>query len=485
MNQPFPNDFLWGGATAANQFEGAWQEDGKGISTADLLTGGDHKTPRHFTKIIDPNAYYPSHVASDHYHHWQEDLELLHEMGFQVYRMSIAWTRIYPNGDDREPNQAGIEYYRQIFEKCREYHIQPLVTLSHYEMPYHLTDTYGGWADRRVIDFYVRYAFTVFTEYKGLVRYWLTFNEINMLQRPMGRYIAGGLPVEDGWSMQLEQAQLTDECLAQQYQALHHQLVASAKAVQIGHTIDAQNRIGCMIAGTMIYPLTPHPNDVQAAYRQMDMSNFFCGDVQCRGAYPAFAENFFKRHHIQLQIGPEDEAVLAAGTVDFYSFSYYASSTVSVDPNAEKAGGNMSVGGKNPYLKYSEWGWAMDPVGLRTYLNIVYNRYGLPLMVVENGLGARDTIEEDGSIHDDYRIDYLRRHIQAMREAIADGVHLLGYTTWGCIDLVSAGTGQMEKRYGFVYVDRDDRQKGSFNRLRKKSFDWYRKVIATNGTDLS
>ncbi|MCI2172351.1 glycoside hydrolase family 1 protein [Schleiferilactobacillus perolens] len=480
----FPKDFLWGGATAANQYEGAWNVDGKGPSTADMLIGGDVNTPRRFTKTIDPNAYYPSHQGSDFYHHWEEDLNYLHEMGFKVYRLSIAWSRIFPNGDDIEPNRKGLEFYRQIFKRCHELGIEPLVTISHYEAPYHLTEAYGGWANRKVIDFFVNYAQTLFREYRGLVHYWLTFNEINMLQAPFGAYMAGALPLEDGAELKPDTSGAGDR-LQERYQALHYQFVASAKAVQIGHAIDPHNEIGCMIAGGMDYPLTARPEDTFKTDMADNMRNFFCGDVQVRGEYPPFAKRFFEENNIKLDFTDADRQILAIGTVDFYSFSYYSSGVETTEKNTDKAAGNQTVSTRNPYLKYNDWGWAMDPLGLRTYLNQVYGRYQIPLMVVENGLGAFDKVEADGSINDDYRIDYYQAHINAMAEAIKDGVDLIGYTTWGCIDLVSAGTGQMDKRYGFVYVNRNDKQEGDFSRHPKKSFYWYKKAIASNGEDLS
>jgi len=483
LTTAFPKGFLWGGATAANQIEGAWNVDGKGPSTADMVTGGTFETPRQFTETLQPNTFYPSHQASDFYHHWREDLKLLHEMGYNTYRMSIAWSRIFPNGDDEEPNQAGLDFYRQIFEQCRDYGIEPIVTISHYETPYHLTQKYQGWLDRRVIDFYVNYCKTIFLAYKDLVHYWLTFNEINILIMMSGGYVGAGLPLKDGEPM--FGGKVTDETRQDCFQALHHQFLASAKAVQLAHRINPDNWVGCMIAGSLSYPLTPDPADVLLNQQEMAMNNWFCGDVQVRGAYPYFAKRYFDEHHIHLQTEPEDTATLKAGKVDFYSFSYYSSNTRTADPSKAESAGNMTVGAKNPYLKYSEWGWSTDATGLRVYLNDVYGRYGIPVMVVENGLGARDEVTADGQINDDYRIAYLKEHIEAMHAAIDDGVDLIGYTPWGCFDLVAAGTGQMAKRYGFVYVNRNDEEQGDFKRIPKKSFYWYRQVIASNGADLS
>lgn len=486
MSKPFPEGFLWGGATSAFQCEGAWNEDGKGPSVADHLTAGDRQTPRRFTREFDPALYYPSHEAIDFYHRYKEDIALFAEMGFKVFRMSIAWTRLFPNGDETEPNRKGIEHYRRVFTELRSHGIEPLVTLSHFEMPYGLMKKWNGWADRRTIDCFVRYATTCFTEFKGLVKYWLTFNEINLLMHPFGSVICGGLMPREDTVVALGPRRESPEETNLRFQALHHQFVASAKAVQIGHAIDPQNRIGCMIAAMVPYPRTCDPADILAAHRFMHEGNFYCGDVMVRGEYPAFARRLWAEQGVNLRWEPGDAETLKAGTVDFYSFSYYSTNCVSAHPEryAETAGGNMMMGLPNPHLKASEWGWTIDPQGLRYFLNVVHNRYRVPLMVVENGLGAEDRVEPDGSIHDPYRIEYLREHIKAMREAIDDGVELMGYTTWGCIDLVSAGTGEMAKRYGFIYVDKDNQGRGTLERRRKDSFYWYKKVIASNGADL-
>lgn len=476
----FPEGFLWGGATAANQCEGAYNEGGKGLSTADILTSGSRTAPRRITPVLEEGTYYPSHEAIDFYHRYKEDIKLFAEMGFKVFRMSIAWTRIFPNGDDAEPNEEGLKFYDNVFAELKKYNIEPLVTISHYEAPYNLTKKYNGWADRKVIDFYVKYCETIFKRYKDVVKYWLTFNEINALTMPFGTFIAGAIMPEGNG--ELTNSKLNNEQI--RYQALHHQLVASAKAVKLGHEINKNFKIGCMIAYMCTYPLTCKPEDVLLAQQKDNLSNFLCSDVQVRGAYPGFAKRYFKENNINIVMEEDDEKILKEGCVDFYTFSYYMSNCISSDPNQEEIGGNLSMGLKNPYLKASDWGWQIDPKGLRWSLNNIYNRYQIPIMVVENGLGAVDTVEADGSINDDYRIEYLREHIKEMKEAIADGVDLIGYTTWGCIDLVSASTGEMEKRYGFIYVDKDNEGKGTLKRSRKKSFYWYKKVIETNGEEL-
>jgi len=468
MTKRFKEGFLWGGATAANQCEGGYLSDGKGLSTADVMTAGALNTPRITTYEIKEDCYYPSHEAIDHYHHYKEDIALFAEMGFNCYRMSINWSRIFPNGDDEHPNEKGLEFYDSLFDECLKYGIEPIVTLSHYEMPLHLANQYGGWKNRKVIDFFVKYCTTVFKRYKGKVKYWMTFNEINVMS--IKPWTAGGVKETD------EQSKM---------QAAHHQFVASARVVKIGHEIDPNNKIGMMYGGIFSYGATCNPKDLQANDEYMKSGLFYC-DVQCRGYYPAYKLKEFERNGISIEMEDRDLEILKEGTVDYVAFSYYMSFLTAADTEGKMmANGNLSGGVKNPYLESSEWGWQIDPIGLRLALNLLYDRYQKPLMIVENGLGARDIVEEDGSIHDEYRINYLREHIIEMEKAISyDGVDLIGYTTWGCIDIVSAGTGEMRKRYGFIYVDRDDEGKGSFKRSRKDSFYWYKKVIESNGTDL-
>lgn len=478
-----PEGFLWGGATAANQFEGAWNVGGKGPSSSDMLSGGTHTIPRRITREIEEGVYYPSHEAIDFYHRYKEDIALFAEMGFKVFRMSINWTRIFPNGDELEPNEEGLKFYDNVFKELKKYNIEPLVTLSHYETPYGLTKKYNAWLGRETIDCYLRYCNVVFNRYKDVVKYWLTFNEINIVTHgPAAAFLGAGLMFDDVDSMAFGGD--SNNHANEIFQALHHQFVASAKAVELGHSINKDFMIGCMIAYNTLYPYTCNPEDVFLAQYEEELKNYLCSDVQVRGEYSGFAKRYFKENNIKFKIEDGDLEVLKRGTVDFYTFSYYMSNCVSTDPNVESVGGNLSNGLKNPYLKASDWGWQIDAKGLRTTLNKIYNRYQIPLMVVENGFGAVDVIEEDGSINDDYRIDYLRDHIKEMKEAIEDGVDLIGYTTWGCIDLVSAGTGEMKKRYGFIYVDKNNDGTGTLNRYKKKSFDWYKKVIESNGEEI-
>lgn len=486
----FPKNFLWGGAVAANQYEGAYLEDGKGLSVPDMLLGGDVNTPRTFLPVSDPNAFYPSHEAIDFYHHYKEDIALLGEMGFKCFRLSINWGRIFPNGDDETPNEAGLKFYDDVFDECRKYGIEPLVTLCHYEIPWNIVTKYHGFSNRKTIDLFVKYAVTCFERYRDKVKYWLTFNEINipcMGEGGIGNLYGLGLMDEEDIKA-TEPIKLSDLKGDPQamFEALHNEFVASAIAVQKGHEINPDFMIGNMIAHVTLYPLTPNPKDIFACYTEDNFKNNICGDVQIRGEYPTFALKYFKDHGIDTSfITDEDKETIKNGVVDFYTFSYYMTNCVTTDENAEKTAGNMSLGVKNPYLKASDWGWQIDPLGLRYTLNVLHDRYPhTPLIVVENGFGAFDQVEEDGAIHDSYRIDYFREHIRCMGDAIEDGVPLIGYTTWGPIDLVSAGTGQYAKRYGFIYVDRHDDGTGDFSRSRKDSFFWYKKVIESNGEDL-
>lgn len=477
----FSENFLWGGATAANQCEGAWDEDGKGPSTCDMVTNGTPESPRRIMsgQEAEPGLYYPSRQAIDFYHRYKEDIALFAEMGFKVYRMSIAWTRIFPRGDEEKPNEKGLQFYARVFAELKKYGIEPLVTISHYEMPLYLSQEYNGWADRRVIDFYVHYCNVLFERYKNVVKYWITFNEINCGVCSFGNYMSLGI-LNEGTENIMDQA----DDPGKRYQALHHQLTASARAVRMGKEINPEFRFGCMIAGQAVYPYTCRPDDVLEAFQMSQMLNFYCSDVQVRGYYPGFAKRYLEENGIKLAIEKEDEEDLKAGTVDFYTFSYYCSMCTTTDPEVETISGNVIAGVKNPYLQTSGWGWSIDAKGLRYYLNLIWDRYQIPLMIVENGLGAADVPDEEGRIDDSYRIDYLREHIRQMEEAVKDGVELMGYTPWGCIDLVSASTGEMKKRYGFIYVDKNNDGSGTLERRRKKSFYWYQNVIRTNGREL-
>ncbi|QWT18028.1 glycoside hydrolase family 1 protein [Collinsella sp. zg1085] len=472
----FKDNFLWGGATAANQFEGAWDVDGKGPSVPDMCTNGTVDSPKRITTSIKENTLYPSHEAIDFYHRYEEDIALFAEMGFKTFRMSINWTRIFPTGEEDTPNEKGLEFYDRVFDCLQKHNIEPLVTISHYELPYALVEKYNGWASRKLVALFETYCHVIFERYKDKVTYWLTFNEINSSVMPMGAVLNAG-------TVQGFEGRVTEvpDNKQERFQALHHMFLASAKVVKYAHDHYPNFVMGNMSLFATSYPLTPAPEDIVANQQNMNMHNWFCSDVQVRGAYPFYAKRYFEEHGIKLDIHEGDLDILKAGTVDLYTFSYYMSNCITVKEGVETAGGNLLGGYANPYLKASDWGWQIDPVGLRYSLNEIYARYGLPIMVVENGLGAYDTVEADGSIHDDYRIDYLRSHIEQMEEAVKDGVDLIGYTPWGCIDLVSASTGEMAKRYGFIYVNKFDDGTGDLSRQRKDSFYWYQKVIETNG----
>ncbi len=468
----FPEEFLWGASTAANQVEGGWNEDGKGISVIDVQALGPHG--REMTDGIQPDRIYTSHKATDFYHHYKEDIALFAQMGLKAYRMSIAWTRIFPNGAEHTPNEAGLAFYDRVFDELHKYGIEPVVTISHYEPPYALSKQ-GGWTNREMIGHYLRYCETIFQRYKGKVKYWLTFNEINCAQVKFGVMTAAGVNCNFWDPVNTEQLR---------YQALHHQFIASAQAVTLGRSINPEFRFGCMLASMLNYPLTCHPDDMLLAQQTNQVKYLFCGDVMIRGRYPNYIWRWFREQGISIAMQPEDEEILAQGKVDFCALSYYMTYCTGHDRSAEKISGNLLEGLKNPYLETSEFGWQIDPVGLRYLLNDLYDRWQLPLMIVENGLGAKDTVD-DGKVHDAYRISYLREHIKALEATISeDKVPVMGYMPWSALDLIALSTGNVEKRYGFIYVDADNEGNGSYDRIPKDSFAWYKKVIATNGEDL-
>lgn len=482
----FPQGFLWGGALAANQAEGAWNVDGKGWSVADVATYKPNVDVKNYKAHVamssqhiheamadTDDTYYPKRRGIDFYHHYKEDLALFAEMGFKVLRVSIAWTRLFPTGEESEPNEKGLAFYDSLFAEMKKLGMEPLVTLHHYEMPLALSLKYNGWTDRRVVDMFLRYAKTCFAHYGKYVKYWLTFNEIDSIHRHP--FITAGI-VPDLCGEKGEAA-----CC---YQALHHQFVAAAKAAVLMREMIPGAMIGTMLTKLMTYPYTCKPEDV-AATQKKNLENMFYSDVQILGKYPRMILRDLEKRGIKILMEPGDLEILAQGTVDFLSFSYYNSMTESVDPDAPRTPGNTVLGVKNPYLGSSEWGWQVDPVGMRIALIELYDRYRLPLFIVENGIGSHDTVEPDGSIHDPYRVDYFRQHFLQMEKAIDEGVELMGYTSWAPIDIISASTSQMSKRYGFIYVDQDDLGNGTLKRSKKDSFYWYQKVIATNGADMS
>lgn len=473
--QSFPENFLWGGAVAAHQLEGGYQEGGKGLSIADVMTLGSHDSPRKITDKVEKNEYYPNHNGIDFYHSYPEDIRLFAEMGFKCFRTSIAWTRIFPNGDETEPNEEGLLFYDRLFDECLKYGIEPVVTLSHFEMPLHLVQEYGGWRNRRLIDFFMKFAEICLTRFQKKVTYWMTFNEINN----QTNYEADGSIFNNSGLRPKENE--NREFLM--YQAAHYELVASAKTVEFAHNLNSKLQVGSMIAMCPIYPLTSKPEDILFAQRAMQTRYWF-SDVHSNGIYPKWLLNHFKTANFKMDISDDDLAALKKGTVDYIGFSYYMSFVVK-DTGILNYNEEYDLV-KNPFVEASEWGWQVDPVGLRYALNWFNDRYHMPLFIVENGLGAVDKLEENHKIHDDYRIKYLTDHLLQMKKAVLeDGVNLLGYTPWGCIDLIAASTGQMSKRYGFIYVDQNDDGTGSLKRYRKDSFNWFKDVIQTNGSSIS
>ncbi|TDQ59853.1 6-phospho-beta-glucosidase [Mesocricetibacter intestinalis] len=489
MNQlkSFPANFLWGGATAANQIEGGFDLGGKGLSSADMVAyvPKSERGANNISIEVDSQRIqdilsgvfqgrFPKREGIDFYHSYPQDIHLMAEMGFKMLRISIHWSRIFPNGDEKQPNEAGLAFYDKIFDELLKYGIQPMVTLCHYEIPLGLVQKYNGFLHRAVVTHFVNYAEVLFKRYKDKVKYWLTFNEINMVTMH-SPYTGAGVILDRVPKAQRENAK---------YQALHHQFLASALATKSLHKIIPDARMGCMLARMLHYGLTADPEDQREA-QWRNQQNLFYTDIQVRGEYPNYIRRYWSANNLSLQKQRDDDIILKQNPVDFIAFSYYMSVCVTAHKDQSKPmDGNFIEGVRNPYLPISDWGWQIDPIGLRIALNDLYDRYQKPLFIVENGLGAYDKIEK-GKIHDDYRINYLRSHICQMQEAVSDGVELLGYLAWGPIDLVSMSTSEMSKRYGFIFVDIDDEGKGSRQRIRKDSFFWYKKVIASNGTDLT
>lgn len=490
----FPKNFLWGGDISATQIEGAWNEDGKAPTETDYLISGDKTTPRYAyyrtkdgkegkalqfsgqaplgsTYILKSDKIYPNHFASDFYHNYQEDIKLLAEMGFKALNLTVSWARILPKGIAGGKNQAGIDFYLNVFKELKKYNIEPIVTLYKYDMPaFYLTEM-GGWSNRKLIDEYLAFAKICFEEFKDYVHYWVTFNEINILKMTL-----------DG------EKDASAEDKQRTFEELHNQLVASARAVKLAHQINSNNQIGCMICGLFTYPRTCDPNDILANQKYEQDNIFYFSDVIVRGHYPSYAKRIWKEYGVNLDVSEQDKQDLKDGKADFLPFSYYFTNCVSGQATQKTTitGITSDKSNKNPYLKSTQWGWQIDPVGLKVSLETLNDRYdSFPLLIIENGIGTIDKLEKDNTVHDQYRIDYHRAHIKEMEEAVDEGVNLLGYTMWSCIDLVSAGTGQLSKRYGFIYVDVDEKGQGTFNRYKKDSFYWYKKVIATNGEDLS
>ncbi|HFL3158462.1 TPA: 6-phospho-beta-glucosidase [Clostridioides difficile] len=469
-------EFLWGGAVAAHQVEGGYNKGGKGISIADVMTAGTHTISRKITDRVIEGLNYPNHEAINFYENYKEDIRLFAEMGYKCFRTSIAWTRIFPKGDESTPNEDGLKFYDDLFDELLKYNIEPVITLSHFEMPYHLVKNYGGWRNRKLIDFFVNFCEVVMNRYKDKVKYWMTFNEINnqsITTNPIYAFTNSGIIYEE--------QEDKEEVM---YQAVHYEFVASAKVVKIGHEINPEFKIGCMVAAMPSYPYSCNPEDM-IKFIESNREQLMFTDVHVRGHYPKHTLKLWERKNYDLDITEEDKKILKEGIVDFIGCSYYLTTVVTADKTM-KTTGNDSAGKadvvENPYLKTSDWGWNIDPVGLRFYLNQLYDKYELPIFIVENGFGAEDVLKSDNTVDDDYRIEYLASHIREMKNAIEiDGVDVIGYTVWGCIDPVSFTTGEMKKRYGFIYVDKNNDGSGTLKRYKKKSFDWYKNVIKFNG----
>ncbi|EGO2668237.1 family 1 glycosylhydrolase [Enterococcus faecalis] len=479
------SNFLWGGAIAANQVEGAWNIDNKGMSVADVATYKpnvdvkDYKAHNTVTSKMIEQAredseiqWYPKRRGIDFYHRYKEDIRLFAEMGFKTLRISIAWTRLFPNGEEEEPNAEGIVFYKNVFKELKKYAIEPIVTLSHYEMPLALSEKYNGWVARELIDLFVKYAEVCFKEFGEYVKYWLTFNEIDSVGRHP--FTTAGIVEDKCIDYSLEEAI---------YQALHHQYVAAAIATKLCHEQIPESQMGCMLTKLTTYPNTCKPEDVLLSL-ESNLNNYAHADIQIFGEYPALYKQQMKNKGIIIKKAKEDDQLLKDYTADYLAFSYYMSRTESSDSSLERTTGNTIMGVKNPYLPSTDWGWQIDPMGLKISLIELQDRYNVPLIIVENGVGARNEIAEDGQIHDNYRISYLREHIKAILEAVEAGVDLFGYASWAPIDLISVSTSQMSKRYGYIYVDQDDLGKGTLKRTKKDSFYWYQQVIASNGQNL-
>ena len=474
----FPEGFLWGGAIAACQAEGAYDVDGRGLSTSDLRCytkgfdraniekeGGDTLAGIRAT-VADTESFFPKRYGIDFYHTYKEDLGLMQELGLRAFRTSVSWSRIFPQGDEEEPNEAGLTFYDRLFNEIVADGMVPVITMSHYDIPLHLVTEYGGFANREVIKLFCRYAKVLLERYHDLVKYWIVFNQVNLL--PTVRF--GSLGLYD------DQAENMEELM---YQAVHHQMVAAAQTKLMARRIDPTLHIGTMMADGTFYPATCRPADVVLTMQKNRMQYFFT-DVQLRGEYPVYALRYFKEHGYDIKILPEDEELLRDNTMDFLGISYYSSKIVDSDVNTIAP----FEASQNPNLEPTPWEWRADPLGFYNSISQYWDRYEVPIMIAENGFGALDEVEPDGSIHDSYRIDYLRKHVEQLRECVKDGVDVIAYLSWGPIDIVSSSSAEMSKRYGYVYVDRDDFGNGSQKRLKKDSFYWYQHVIQTNGAEL-
>ena len=478
-NYHIPEDFLWGGAIAANQAEGAHGVAGKGYSLADVHKFYPNKSNDEIQKeqkkgmtiaqiknnLEDTEGYYPKRYGIDFYHTYNEDLELFADLGLKAFRTSIDWTRIFPTGEEETPNEEGLKFYDHLIDKIIDLGMEPIITILHYETPINISLKYGGWHNRKVIDLFYKYGKVVLNRYKDKVKYWIVINQINLIgDEPFNSTAIPSDTVEN-----------FDEAA---YQAVHNQFVACAMLKEYARRINPEIKIGTMVCDVTAYPASPKPEDILLAFKKKRLEYYFT-DVQFRGEYPQFVLNYFKENNIHIDILENDNKILKENPMDFLAISYYSTAMADASKNTIK---QASVT-PNPYLEKSPWGWAIDPKGLYVTLSAYWDRYRKPIMIAENGLGTYDEIE-NGQIHDNYRISYLSAHISAMKQAMYDGAEIFAYCVWSPIDIVSCSTAQMSKRYGLIYVDLDDEGKGTGKRIKKDSFFWYKKVIETNGEEL-
>ena len=462
----FPKNFLWGASTSAYQVEGAWNEDGKGLSVIDML---DH-----------PEDTSDFKVASDHYHRYKEDVKLFSELGLKAYRFSIAWSRIIPNGIG-EVNQKGIEFYNNLIDELNKYNIEPIVTIYHFDLPYELEKN-GGWNNRETIDAFVEYANVLFNHFGDKVKYWLTINEQNtMILHP------GAIGIPKGGKLPSKK---------ELYQQNHHMLLAQAKVMSLCHKKCKNAKIGPALNITTMYGETCNPNDAIAAHNWETLRGWSFLDLAVYGRYNRLFWSYLEDRELEPLILEGDMEIMKNGKPDFIAMNYYSTATIaqSKGDNSDvspRAGDQQIMLGEpgvyraaeNPYVDKSKYGWVVDPVGLRMTLRKVSERYDLPILITENGYGDKDILEENDVINDDDRIDFIKKHLEQLKLAIADGVDILGYCPWSAIDVVSTHQGY-GKRYGFIYVNRDEFNLMDLRRIKKKSFYWYKNLIETNGKNI-
>lgn len=467
---------LWGGATSASQYEGGFT-DGKGLDTQDCRaylprTSNATTETRLLTqrqieeaKKKDSPYYYPFRVGTKGYEYGSADIELLKELDLDIYRLSISWSRLFPTGEEVEPNPAGVSYYDKVLNKLHNAGIKIFITIDHYAIPLNLVEKYGGWTSIKTVAAYMRFSSFLLHKWGAIVDYWLPINEINAGYFSPFNGVALVKPENDEYNY------------SDIFLSLHHQFIASAKTIKLGKELKVKGKFCAMISCFCYYPLTPKPEDNLELVENEEINQWYCMDVLAKGYYPYYAKPFFDKHNINFEISAADKELLRNNTCDVVTFSYYDSCICTADENKNQTAGNLVVTTKNPYLKATEWGWQIDPMGLRTTLHKIYDRYNKPVMISENGLGAKDVLTSDHKVHDQYRIDYFKAHFDQIIKAKEENVDVIAYIAWGIIDIVSAGSCEMDKRYGVVYVDADNKGQGTFKRYKKDSFEWYKHFI--------